>query len=286
MGAKVSWAISIALMMATCWAAPDAAAQGLPNVPPSHVVLVVMENHASRQIIGSPEAPYINALAAGGAYFERSFAIAHPSEPNYLALFSGSTHGVDSDACPLNLTGRNLAQASFEAGRTFVGYSEGLPSPGFQGCTASGGYARKHAPWVNFAELPASTNQPFAAFPAGHLDQLPTIAFVIPNLKNDMHDGSIADGDAWLRTNIEPYVRWARTHNALLILTWDEDDYNGNNQIPTIFHGPMVKAGVYTARVNHYNVLRTIEDLFSLPHSGMAATAAAIDNAWVLQLKN
>jgi len=210
----------------------------------------------------------------------RSFAVAHPSEPSYLALFSGSTHGLTSNICPLNLSGPNLARALIESGRTFVGYSEGLPSRGFEGCTAASGYARKHAPWVNYSELPVSTNEPFAAFPIRDFDRLPTVAFVVPNLMNDMHDGTIAAGDAWLQRNIDSYVHWAKTHNALLILTWDEDDGKRDNRIATIMHGPMVKAGAYTQRIDHYDVLRTIEDLYSLPPSGKAADAVAIGNAW------
>lgn len=274
-------------MIAAAWgSASSAIAQALPTTPPSRIVVVVMENHAAGQIIGAPEAPYINALAKSGAYFASSFGVAHPSEPNYLALFSGSTHGLKKDVCPLTLSGPNLAQALIAAGKTFVGYSEGLPSTGFKGCIAPDGYARKHAPWVNFPKLPASTNQPFARFPGADFEQLPTVAFVIPNLNNDMHDGTVAEGDAWLQANIDPYLRWADTHNALLIVTWDEDDSHNKNQIPTIFYGPMVKADVYTDRIDHYSVLRTIEDLYSLPRSGRAKAAAVIDKAWSPDSKN
>ena len=111
-------------------------------------------------------------------------------------------------------------------------------------------------------------------------DRLPTVAFVIPNLMNDMHDGTIAAGDAWLQRNMDSYVRWAKTHNALLILTWDEDDGKQDNRIATIMYGPMVKAGTYTQRIDHYGVLRAIEDLYSLPPIGKAADAVAIGNAW------
>jgi acid phosphatase len=270
----------ITTIAVVCGLALPVMGQGLPKVPPSHVVVVVMENRAAQQIIGSADAPYINALAKEGASFTRSYAVAHPSEPNYLALFSGSTHDLTRNTCPLSLSGPNLARSLIESGRTFVGYSEGLPSRGFDGCTAAGGYARKHAPWVNYSGLPASTNEPFAAFPAGDFDQLPTVAFVVPNLANDMHDGTIAAGDAWLRRNIDPFVRWAKTHDALLILTWDEDDGRSDNQIATILHGPMVKAGVYTQRIDHYSVLRTIGDLYSLSPVGKAADAAVIGNAW------
>src|SRR5262249_49373425 len=88
------------------------------------------------------------------------------------------------------------------------------------------------------------------------------------NQKHDMHDGSIAEADAWLEQNLGSYVEWAKTHNSLLILTWDEDDGAELNHIVTVFHGPMVQPGEYAGLISHYNVLRTVEDLFSLPHEG------------------
>lgn len=239
-----------------------------------------MENRAASQIIGSGDAPYINALAKSGALFAQSFAVSHPSQPNYLALFSGSTHGIEDDRCPLTLHATNLAQQLLDAGKTFVGYSESLPSTGFTGCLAQPGYARKHAPWVNFPTLSAKVNQPLTAFPTSRFAGLPTVAVVVPNLHHDMHDGSVADADAWLRANLGPYVQWSMTHNALLIVTWDEDDSDHGNQITTIFHGPMVKPGTYDMRITHYNVLRTIEALFNLPFAAEAAKVTTISIVW------
>ena len=207
-------------------AAPLGAA--LPSSPPSHVVVVVEENHGYGEIIGSSSAPTINSLAKGGALMTRSFAVTHPSEPNYLELFSGSTQGITDDSCPNNFTAANLGGQLLAAGRTFVGYSEDLPSAGYTGCT-SGGYARKHNPWVMFADVPAASNQPFSAFPQGHFQDLPTVAFVIPNLGDDMHDGSIQTADTWLKTNLDAYVQWAGSNNSLLILTFDEDDNGAAN---------------------------------------------------------
>ena len=253
---------------------------GLPAVPPSHVVLVIMENKAVSQIIGSTAAPYINSLATDGAYMSNSFGVTHPSEPNYMALFSGSTQGLTTDACPVSFTGDNLGQQLLNASRTFLGFSETLPSVGFTGCTSgTSGYARKHAPWVNFPALPTTINQPFTAFPTD-FTQLPTLSIVVPNLANDMHDGTITQGDTWLKTNLDPYVKWAASNNSLLIVTWDEDDSSSANQIATIFSGPMVKTGTYPEHINHYAVLRTLEDLYHLPYVGSSATASPIADIW------
>src|SRR5262249_4556192 len=240
--------------------APAAVAVDLNAVPPpDHVVIVIEENHSFSSIIGSSQAPYINSLARQGALFTQSFPVTHPSQANYLDPFSGSTQGITSDACPHTFAGGNLGSQLIAAGLDFAGYSEGLPSIGSKVCS-SGAYVRKHNPWVDFSNVPSGDNLRFADFPTD-LRTLPTVSFVVPNLNNHIHDGTIVRADTWLRDHIDPYVQFAKTHNSLLILTWDEDDHSQSNRIPTIFVGPMVKPGRYSERITHYNVLRTVEDL-------------------------
>jgi uncharacterized membrane protein len=246
--------------------------------PPDHVVIVMEENHSFSNIIGSSSAPFINSLAQQGALFTQSFAVEHPSQPNYLDLFSGANQGVTDDSCPHSFSTENLATELVAAGQTFTGFSEDLPAAGSTVCT-SGAYAEKHAPWVNFTNVPASSNQPFSSFPTDFTN-LPTVSIVDPNLNDDMHDGTIAQGDTWLQQNINGYIQFAQTHNSLLIVTWDEDDNASGNQIPTIFVGPMVKQGQFAETINHFNVLRTIEDLYGLTHVGGAATATPISDVW------
>src|SRR5215472_3252524 len=246
--------------------------------PPDHVVIVIEENHSFSSIIGSSSAPFINSLAQQGALFTQSFAVEHPSQPNYLDLFSGSNQGVTDDSCPHTFSTENLASELAAAGLSFTGFSEDLPAAGSTVCT-SGAYAEKHAPWVNFTNVPTTANQPFTSFPTD-FTTLPTISFVIPNLNDDMHDGTIAQGDTWLQQHLNAYIQFAQTHNSLLVVTWDEDDNSSNNQIATIFVGPMVKQGQFTETINHFNVLRTLEDLYGLTHGGSAATATAISDVW------
>jgi len=257
-------------------AAVSRAVAGVPR--PDHVVIVMFENHQQPQVIGSPDAPYINSLAQGGANFTESFAITHPSQPNYIAQFSGDTQGVSSDSCPHTFTADNLGSQLVTAGLGFAGYSEGLPSAGFTGCS-SGDYARKHAPWVNFSNLDGATNQPFTAF-LSDFTQLPAVSYVIPDLCNYMHDCSVSTGDTWLRDNIGAYADWATTHNSLLVVDFDEDDFTAENRIPTVFYGQPVKAGAYSERIDHYSVLRTLEDMYGLSHLGAADDAATITDCW------
>jgi phosphatidylinositol-3-phosphatase len=259
--------------------APTSPATG-PAVPrPSRVVVVMFENHAYSEVIGNPQAPYINALAREGALFTSSYAVSHPSEPNYLALFSGSTQGVTSDQCPTTFRAPNLAADLIAAGLGFTGYSEGLPAPGSQAC-GLGGYARKHVPWTDFSNVPPAANQPFSSFPRSDYALLPTVSFVIPDLCHDMHDCQVATGDTWLSEHLRGYATWAMTHDGLLIVTWDEDDGAHSNHIATIFVGQQVLPGRYGKPIDHYNVLRTIEQAYGLPYRGRAARHYPITWVW------
>ncbi|MEP6822066.1 MAG: alkaline phosphatase family protein [Chthoniobacterales bacterium] len=292
-----------------------------------HIVIVIEENHSFSQIIGSPAAPNINALAAAGANIVNattdptglttgSHAVRHPSQPNYLELYSGSNEGTIQDGRPGTsgepftalppFTTPNLGAALRSAGYSYATFSQGLPSVGFDGDQV-GDYYRKHNPaanWMNDVnptpnQLPTSTNQPFTAFQAigaspGSFANLPTVSIVVPDQQNDMHDGTIEQGDAWLQTNIiDAYLAWANTHNSLLIITFDEDgDNTPSNQIATIFAGAGIQPGNYTeadlnsnnpyaatpgdpglqtptgTAMNHFNVLATIEDIYGLAHIG------------------
>ena len=244
-----------------------------------HVVLVMFENKKYSSINGSSSAPEFNALANQGAKFTQSFAITHPSQGNYVALFSGGPQGVVDDTCPANLGSKgNLGQQLIAAGRTFKGYSEAMPSDGYTGCS-SGTYKRKHNSWVDFSNVPAASNVRFSTFPSDY-SQLPTVAFVTPDMCNDMHDCSVGTGDTWLKKSLDAYAQWAKTHNSLLIITFDEDSGTSVNQIFTAFVGAHVKVGSYSESINHYTVLRTIEASYGLAALGNAASKSPILDAW------
>jgi hypothetical protein len=270
----------VALLTGSVAATSSTVAAASTAVPrPDHVVVVVMENHSNTEVIGNPSAPYINALAATGANFSQSYAITHPSQPNYLALFSGSTQGVSDNSCPHTFDAANLGSELIANNLTFKGYSESMPYDGYTGCT-SGSYARKHSPWVNFSNVPASSNLTLNAFPSDY-SQLPTVSFVTPNLDNDMHDGTVGQGDTWLKNHFDGYAQWAKTHNSLLVLTFDEDDNSSGNRIPTVFVGASVNPGTYSEHINHYNVLRTLEDAYGLSYAGASAGASPITDVWL-----
>ena len=265
----------------------------LPNY--DHIVVVVEENHSRTQIIGNTaEAPFINALARRGASLTNMAGITHPSQPNYLELFSGDSQSVLDDGKPggLPFTTPNLAAALIAAGKTFTGFSEDLPAPGDADTQITfypGGadrYARKHVPWTNWQSsanplppnaLPPSVNQPFTAFPTD-FTLLPDVAFVIPNELHDMHSGNdrVKRGDQWLAARLAAYARWAVANNSLLIVTWDEDDRATANQIPTIFYGANLKVGDNEGAWTLHHLLRTITDLAGIAPIGRAANVSRI----------
>jgi len=243
---------------------------------PDHIVVVIEGNQGYDDIIGSPEAPYLNYLAGRGASLTDFYGITHPSQPNYVALFSGSTQGIRGDSCPHSLTGKNLASELLQADMTFAGYAQSIPRAGFTGC-ASGAYVRRHNPWVNFTNLPASVNRPLTSFPRD-FSRLPSVSFVAPDLLHDMHDGNVRRADTWLRDNLDDYARWAMTHNSLLVVTWDEgSEKTPANRIPTILVGEKVQPGDNSQPSNLYGLLRTFLDAFRLTPLGHSAAADPLD---------
>ena len=120
----------------------------------------------------------------------------HPSQPNYLALFSGSTQGVTDDSCPLTFSGANLAAQLQAAGRTFVGYSEDLPARRVHRLPQPAATPASTTRGSTSPTCPRARTSPTRALPADFAD-LPTVSFVVPNLCNDMHDCGVAAGDRW-----------------------------------------------------------------------------------------
>jgi acid phosphatase len=237
-----------------------------------HILIVVEENRTYGDVMHAPGARYVRHLARTGANFTDFHQETHPSQPNYVALFAGRTHRLD-DSCPHRLHGHNLGWQLARHRMRFAGYSEGLPRRGWLGCW-SGEYLRRHAPWTDYGNIDRGVGRSLAAFPHRYA-KLPAVSFVIPNLRHDMHDGSIAAGDHWLQRHLHRYIAWARKHHSLFVLTFDETDYSGS-RIPTIAVGDGVPHRRIAQQANHYNLLRTIEDGLHLSPIGHARHARPI----------
>jgi phosphatidylinositol-3-phosphatase len=262
----------------------------LPAIPrPDHVVVLIEEDHSYSQILGGPLlpreiwpvqlpslldiAPHMRQLADHSASFTQAFSVGNNNFLDYQALFSGYVPKQQEAPPGSPLTDPNLASELNAAGLSFGGYAEGLPRAGYIG-SDKGDYTRSHNPWVEFSNVPATENLPFARFPR-HYAALPTVSYVVPNEQNNMHSGQVQDADNWYQSNIAPYANWAMSHNSLLVVTWDES-HQSNDQIPTLFYGPMVRRGQYSEHITQRNILATIQDMYGLAPTGASASATPI----------
>jgi phosphatidylinositol-3-phosphatase len=251
----------------------------------SHIYLVVMENREYGAIVGNPRAPYINALIRRYGLATNYYAVTHPSEPNYLALFAGSTFGIRDDAVH-DLGARNLADQLASHGRTWHVYAQDYPGHcsgtsasqgGVDLAGAAGWYARKHDPAISFTDISGSaTRCAQITRLAGFSPTAASFELIVPNMTNDMHDGSVAQGDSFLAAFVPRITGSAVFATSLLLITWDEGGSNlgGGGRVATIVVSPRVRAGLRSAtNHSHYSLLRTIEDAWSLGCLNQACTA-------------
>jgi hypothetical protein len=282
-------------------------------VRPDHVVVVIEQDRAS-DAIGNPVMPYFNALAASGLYYSNSHGVTHPSEPNELSLYSGSTQNVTDNGRNYSFSGPNLAKSLFDAGFSFSGYIENLPANGSQVTQAGDAqypdlYTRNMNAMAQFTNVGtvagggarpnSAVNKTFGAFsqiPTTDYSSLPTVSFIVPNNLHSTHGSNEAYpwagssdevandmlrgwADTWLHDNVDSYLQWAKTHNSLLVVTQDEERWTGGTALTTttIVHGSsnLFVPGVDPTSVNHYSLLRTIEDMYGLSPLGNSATVPA-----------
>jgi phosphatidylinositol-3-phosphatase len=277
--------LALALLAARAGAAPAGAPA--PSVPAlEHVIVVVMENKSPERAVDPATCPYVADFASSWAMMSDSYAVTHPSQPNYLALWAGSTLGVSDNSCPPRgspFDAENFGHALEAAGKTWKAYSEALPSPGSPVCGARGKlYARKHEPWTQFKNLNHQNERPYtdlAGDIAGHA--LPDLAFVIPDNCHNTHDCSLSTGDKWLESEL-PAMITAVGRRGLVVLTYDEDDHSGENRILTVFAGGAVMPRSTTSRrVTHYTLVRTLCDGLGIPPFGKAVSETPITDVWV-----
>ncbi len=237
---------------------------------PSHVFVVIFENTAAADGVG-PQAPYLAELAARYGLATNYFGVGHPSQPNYLELFSGSTHGVTDDKSH-DIAAPNLADQLEAAGLTWRIFAENYPGKCFTGVTSTGGpdgdgvYKRKHVPAISFKSIAGDPSRCANITDFSHLDPTAAnVAFIVPNLCNDMHDCPIATGDAWARRVLGPIIASPAMADGIMFITFDEAKGDPNH-VATLVVSPRLAAAVTSARrYDHASLLRTIEDLYGLP---------------------
>lgn len=269
-----------------------------------HIFVIVDENKDASAILDRKVAPRINAMARAYGSATHYDAVAHPSEPNYVAIVGGSTFGIHTDGpfTQNSVDAPSLASQLQAARLTWKGYYESIPSAGSL-AFYSGLYASKHSGFLNFASVrrEADLAAHIVGFDRLHedvvTDRLPNFALIVPNLCDDMHgvfslrvphdcfslnrNGLIARGDRAFGSIVAELMSsraWKSKQNVAIVLVFDEDNGDGREggggRVPAVVmtnHGPrnVVDPTPYT----HYSLLRSIEDAFGLGHLAHAAQA-------------
>jgi hypothetical protein len=241
-----------------------------------------MENHQYDAIVGSNQAPYLNMLAARYGLATRYYATSHPSEPNYISLVAGSTLGVTSDGV-YHLVAPSLFSQLVRARLAWRVYAQDDLTGCFTGITAGGGrdgpgaagwYARKHNPAISLTSVAGNPSQ------CGNIQPLRTFGanaapfeLIVPNLTNDMHDGTIGQGDAFLRALVPQILRsGAFNAGGVLFITFDEGSSDagllgdrGGHVATLIISSGETRGYRFRAYADHWSLLRTTEHILGLP---------------------
>jgi len=259
-----------------------------------HVFLIVLENHAFNQVIGSPAMPYFNSLASAHALATNYFADTHPSIGNYFMLTTGNIE-TNNDAFTGTVSSDSIPRAFAAAGKTWKAYMESLPSSGYTGGDVYP-YFKHHNPFAYMTDVLGSSSETANLVPFTQLSSdlsagtLPNFAFIAPNAEDDAHDcptgGSVCldtdkltAADNWLKANIDPLIKSPALVNSVFIIVFDEsldvDLVNGGGKVAMVMAGSHVKAGFKsTTFYQHQSTLRLVMDLLRVAdHPGNSATA-------------
>lgn len=269
---------------------------GTAKVAPSKVLVVIEENHSYAQM--REGMPFLAQLSDTYGYATGWTAITHPSAPNYLAIAGGSTFGITDDAAPaadeaaIGST-RSVFDQALTAGKTAGTYAESMP----KNChvydypdraVGTPKYAVRHNPWVYFpagrADCLANDQAlpQFAKDAAGNA--LPNVGFLIPNLDNDAHDGSLSTADAWLKEQLSPVLVSDdfTSGKLVVIVTADEDDKKAGNTVLTSVLTPALARKVVDTPLTHYSLTRYIAQVLGVTPLGNGVDAPDMKAAFGL----
>jgi phosphatidylinositol-3-phosphatase len=294
---------SSSTIAATPTPTPTPAATPSPSPSPTpatipaadHVFLIVLENHAFSQVIGSPFMPYLNSLASQHSLATNYFANTHPSIGNYFMLTTGNIE-TNNDAFTGTVSSDSIPRAFAAAGKTWKAYMESLPSAGYTGGDVYP-YFKHHNPFAYMTDVLGSSAETANLVPFAQLSSdlgagtLPNFAFIAPNAEDDAHDcptgapacldsDKLTAADNWLKNNIDPLIKSLALANSVFIVVFDEDEFDvvsatGGGKVAWVMAGSHVKAGFKsTTSYQHQSTLRLVMDLLRVTdHPGNSATA-------------
>jgi acid phosphatase len=278
---------TVPLILAILFAAVGAAFAAVPVAP--HVFVVLEENHSYSSVIGNSAMPYLNSLAKTYSLATQYYADTHPSIGNYFMLTTGEILTNNDSFCS-TVSNDNIVRHLLSAGKTWKSYAESLPYTGYTGCN-SGYYLKHHNPFAYFSDVANSSVQRNSLVPFTHFatdlanHALPQFSFIIPNVMDDAHNGSLGQADYWLKTHIGPLISSSTfQNNGLLLIVFDEsfdsDTAYGGGHVVMVAVGPKVKRGYRsTLHYQHQNLLKTaMQALGVYSYPGKASSAAAMSD--------
>jgi hypothetical protein len=274
------------------------------------VFTIVIENKSRSQMM-SGSAPYFQSLAKQYAISNGySDARVHPSEPNYIWMVAGQNFGILDDDDPAShhiASTSHLVDQIERVGKSWKTYQESMGEP----CKVSseGKYAAKHNPFVFFDDIVGwDGNTPlrqqrcidhvvdYSEFDADLASgNIADYVFITPNLINDMHDGSIAQGDAWLAHEVPKILASPAWQNGgVLIITADEGegrsatDWSQEDDPPFLLASPLAKKG-YISKVpydtsSYVKTVQAILGVEALPCGDATSDVATMDDLFEVPL--
>jgi len=273
-------------------------ASGSPGA--KKVLLIMEENEEYGNIIGSSNAPRINALAKQyglATNVQAGYPTNCPSLPAYLILTSGAQHGVCDDKNPVKhqISGGNLYQQVADAGLQYRQYAESMPNPCMDTNTSDNRYLVRHAPVPYYVsekqrcqqwDVPLGTSTSGALHDAVKSGSLPAFSFVTPDACNDMHgepvcglskNQLISTGDSWAGNWVDQITAGPdfKSGKLTIVLTWDEGS-RSSNHLPVVVISPKTSHVSSSTAYSHCSTLRTMEDLLALKPLNCAATATSM----------
>lgn len=216
----------------------------------AHIALIVLENHSFSEVIGNASMPYLNSLVRQYGLAAQYYADVHPSLPNYFMLTVGKSETLNDSFAGV-VSDDNIVRELVKAGKSWKCYAEALPSPGYSGGDVFP-YLQHHNPFSYVSDVQSDAKQaanvvPFSEFASDLANNaLPQYMFIVPDVLDDAHNGTLAQADSWLNQNIAPLVAsTAFQSSGLLIITFDEGDLSdtahGGGQVATVIVSQQAK---------------------------------------------
>jgi phospholipase C len=304
----------LAMIAGTGSVSADSSRADLKNY--QHVFVIMMENTGYNALIGNPNAPWINDAAGKYGLATKYFGVSHPSQPNYIAATSGSTHGVVNDN-DTTINVPNIVDQLESNGKTWKAYMQSLSLCATKLDHACGDqlYERKHNPFVSYMDVQSNPARMANIVDLSQLStdlatgNIPNYVWISPDQCNDMHgrstagacnfgnvQGLISTGDTFLKNTVGSIMSSsAWTGNSAIFIMWDESDFTntgpsgfgdtsgccdanpgGGHVVSIVISHSDHSARTSSVAYNHYSMLRTIQDGWQLGCLGFTCDTANV----------